>query len=106
VRIRVVDRGHPSTAHLGESFDIADDIYQFKDFDRENVRLLLALDPQSLDLTQPKMNREDKDLPVAWTRIYGRGRVFYTALGDWDETWKDPRYRTHLVRGIEWAMGR
>jgi type 1 glutamine amidotransferase len=30
--------------------------------------------------------------------------VFYTALGDWEETWKDPRYRTHLIEGIRWAM--
>jgi type 1 glutamine amidotransferase len=104
VRIRVDDPNHPAAAHLGNSFEIADDIYQFKDFDSSRVRLLMSLDPASLDLTQPRMNREDKYLPVAWTRTYGNGRVFYTALGDWEETWKDPRYRTHLIKGIQWAM--
>jgi hypothetical protein len=34
IRVRVEDRTHPATRHLGESFEIADDIYQFKDFDR------------------------------------------------------------------------
>ncbi|MCA1686694.1 MAG: ThuA domain-containing protein, partial [Planctomycetia bacterium] len=34
VRVKVEDRTHPATRHLGESFELADDIYQFKDFDR------------------------------------------------------------------------
>jgi type 1 glutamine amidotransferase len=106
VTVKVEDRNHPATRHLGESFEIADDIYQYKDFDRSKVRLLLSLDPASLDLTSPKMNHEDKDLPVAWAKSYGNGRVFYTALGDWEPVWKDPRYRTHLLEGIRWTMGR
>jgi uncharacterized protein len=105
VRVRVEDRAHPATRHLVESFELADDIYQFKDFDRSKVRLLLSLDPASLDLENPKVNRRDRDFPVSWAKDYGKGRVFYTALGDWEETWRDPRYRTHLIGGIRWAMG-
>jgi type 1 glutamine amidotransferase len=105
VRLKVEDRTHPATRHLGASFELADDIYQFKNFDRGKVQLLLSLDASSLDLANPKVNRDDKDLPVSWAKIHGRGRVFYTALGDWEETWKDPRYRTHLIEGIRWAMG-
>jgi uncharacterized protein len=104
VRVRVEDRTHPATRHLGESFEIADDIYQFKDFDRDRVRLLLRLDPASLDLDNPKVNRRDEVFPVSWAKVHGEGRVFYTALGDWEETWKDPRYRAHLLGGIRWAM--
>jgi hypothetical protein len=106
VRIKVDDPAHPATRHLGETFEIADDIYQFKDFDRSEVNLLLSLDAASLDLDHPGVNREDEHFPVSWTKTHGRGRVFYTSLGDWEETWKDPRYRTHLSEGIRWAMGR
>ena len=104
VRIRVEDKDHPATRHFGDSFEIADDIYQFKNFDRSAVRLLLSLDPQSLDRSNPKMNAEDKHLPVSWSKAYGEGRVFYTALGDWEPTWKDPAYRMHLTKGIQWTM--
>lgn len=104
VRIKVEDRTHPATRHLGKSFEFADDIYQFKNFDRTKVNLLLSLDPSSLDLENSKVNREDKHFPVSWAKIHGKGHVFYTALGDWDETWKDARYRTHLIEGIRWAM--
>jgi hypothetical protein len=31
-------------------------VYQFKDFDRGKVRLLLSLDPASLDLENPKLS--------------------------------------------------
>jgi len=106
VRVKVNDATHPATRHLGKSFEIADDIYLFKDFDHRNVQLLLSLDRASLDLSVPKMNRDDPNLPVAWAKTFGTGRVFYTALGDWEETWKDPRYRTHLIEGIRWTMKR
>lgn len=104
VRIKVLDRTHPATRHLGESFTIADDIYQFKELDHAHVKILLRLDPSRLDLENAKVNRNDTLFPVAWTRTLGKGRVFYTALGDWEPTWIDPRYRTHLIEGIKWAM--
>lgn len=105
VRIKVRDRNHPATRHLGDSFEIADDIYQFKNFDRNNIQLLLSLDPTSLDVSNPNMNQQDKDLPVSWAKSHGKGRVFYTALGDWEATWKNPLYQTHLIKGIQWALG-
>jgi uncharacterized protein len=105
VRIKVEDKNHPATQHLGEFFDLADDIYQFKNFDRKTVQLLLSLDPASLDLTNPNIHREDRDFPVSWARSHGKGRVFYTALGDWEPTWKDPKYQNHIIKGIQWAMG-
>jgi hypothetical protein len=105
VRVRVEDSSHPATRHLGESFEIADDIYQYKDFDPNEIRILLRLDPASVDLANPKVNQEDKHLPVAWAKSHGQGRVFYTMLGDWEPVWRDQRYRTHLIEGIRWAMG-
>lgn len=103
-RVIVEDRTHPATRHLEKSFEWADDLYEFKDFDRDRVQLLLRLDPASLDLANPKVNRQDKDFPVSWAKDHGQGRVFYTALGDWEPAWKDPRYRTHLIEGIRWTM--
>jgi type 1 glutamine amidotransferase len=97
------DSSHPSTRHFKESFEIADDIYQFKNFDAENTQLLLSLDPASLD-ENPRMNRQDRHLPISWARSHGMGRVFYTALGDWEATWKNLDYQTHLLNGIQWAM--
>lgn len=105
VNIIVEDRNHPSTRHLGESFKITDEIYQYRDWSRDKVHVLLRLDVNSVDLSRPGVKRKDKDFALAWTKTYGKGRVFYTALGHRDEVWQDGRFQRHLVNGILWAMG-
>ncbi len=104
VRVKVEDRKHPATEHLPDSFEIADDIYQFKNFDSSQVQLLLRLDPASLDMANERVNRQDQSLPISWAKSHHKGRVFYTALGDWEPTWKNPDFRTHLIKGILWTM--
>jgi type 1 glutamine amidotransferase len=42
---------------------------------------------------------------MAWCRDYGKGRVFYTALGHREEVWRDPRFQQMLVHAIKWATG-
>ena len=102
VKITVEDDAHPATAHLGESFTITDEIYQFPDLRRHPVRVLLSLDPASVDITLGA--RQDDDYAIAWCRDWGRGRMFYTALGHREEVWKDPRFFEHLIGGILWAI--
>ena len=43
--------------------------------------------------------------PIAWTRMAGRSRVFYTSLG-YPTDFDLPQYRRLLENGIEWALGR
>ena len=104
VAVRVEDRGHPATHHLGASFRISDEIYQFKSWDRARVDVLLNLDPSSVDTETDGVHRTDGDFALAWTRNYGAGRMFYTALGHEDDVWRDPRFQKLLVEGIGWAM--
>jgi type 1 glutamine amidotransferase len=102
VTVKVEDRRHPATRHLGGSFEIADEIYQFKEWSQDDKHVLLSIDNNSIDVSKGK--RADNDYAVAWTREEGGGRVFYTSLGHRDEVWRDPRYQQHLIGGITWAM--
>jgi uncharacterized protein len=104
VTIKVEDQRHPATRHLGKSFKMTDEIYQFKDFSRDRVQVLLSLDAGSVDLTKPNVHRTDKDFALCWQRNYGKGRVFYTALGHRPEVWQDERFQQHLLGGLQWAM--
>jgi uncharacterized protein len=104
ITVRVEDRTHPAT-HLPATFAIKDEIYQFRDWSRDRVRVLLSLDPASVDLTKKGVKRTDKDFALAWTREFGKGRMFYTALGHEPALWRDPRYQEHLIGGIRWATG-
>jgi hypothetical protein len=103
VTVKVEDLKHPATSHLGESFKITDEIYQFKNWDRSKVHVLLSLDASSVDLTKPAVHRTDKDFALAWTRQHGRGRVFYTALGHRAEVWRDERFQRLLIGAMRWA---
>ena len=106
VAINVEDSSHPATRHLGKAFKITDEIYQFKNFSRDRVKVLLSLDTTSVDLAKPGVHRTDKDFALAWCRDYGRGRVFYTALGHRDEVWRDPRFQDLIIGGMRWVMKR
>jgi uncharacterized protein len=103
VRVKVEDTAHPATKHLGDAFEIEDDLYLFKNWDRSKVHVLLSMDPASLDMT--KVTRPDPDMAIAWTKTFGKGRVFYTALGDAKHVWTDARYQRHLIEGVKWTMG-
>jgi hypothetical protein len=43
--------------------------------------------------------------PVIWARMHGKGRVFFTALGDRPENWENPFHLNLLAGGIRWSLG-
>ena len=44
------------------------------------------------------------DMPVAWTKFWGNGRVFYTSLGHHDDVFeKSPSAQELMRRGMLWA---
>jgi hypothetical protein len=44
------------------------------------------------------------DMPVAWTKMWGNGRVFYTSLGHHDDVFdKSPSAEILMKRGMIWA---
>ncbi|MBU6290268.1 MAG: ThuA domain-containing protein, partial [Chloroflexi bacterium] len=43
------------------------------------------------------------DMPVTWTKRWGRGRVFYTSLGHVASVFDVPQVLPMLVRGLVWA---
>ena len=105
VTIEVADPSSSLVSFLGKSFQINDEIYQVSDFKAKDSHVLLRLDPSSVDLTKQGVQHRYYGWPVAWTRPYGKGRVYYNGLGHDDWVWKDTRYQEMLTKGIEWAMG-
>jgi type 1 glutamine amidotransferase len=47
--------------------------------------------------------RADLVVPAAWTRIWGRGRAFVSAIGHQLEDLDVPQVRTLTERGLLWA---
>ena len=106
VTIEVADPGNPLVAFLGSSLQFEDEIYQISDFDYRGSHVLLRLDQRSVDLGKPGVHQRFYGWPLAWTRSYGQGRVFYTALGHEASVWQDARYQRILTNAILWSMRR
>ena len=104
VVLKVADHDNPLVAFLGGSISITDEIYQIRDFDVGGSRVLLRLDPTSVDLTLPNVHRHSYGWPLAWTRSYGAGRVFYTALGHEEAVWRDLRFQKLLRNSALWVL--
>lgn len=87
-------------------FELVEEIYQFKDkpYSRERLRILLHLDPERSDEVKGK-KREDNDYPVAWVQQFGKGRVFYSALGHNHHIYANPMLLKHYLAGIQFACG-
>jgi type 1 glutamine amidotransferase len=133
IPIHVEARKHPATSHFPEQFEILHEVYQFKfPYNREHLQVLLSLDAKfsravlrqvsdgrqkiaelkkagdtksadKLTLSLPRLKREDGDFVVSWCKDYGKGRVFYTALGHPPEQWQDKQFLQHILGGLRWA---
>src|SRR6516164_5076511 len=103
--ILVEDPNFPGMQQFAKSVILKDEIYQIKDFSRDRVRVLMRLDASKLDLNNSRVHRKDLDFAVTWAKMYGKGRVFYSALGHVEQNWDDPRIQKMYVEAIKWAMG-
>jgi putative membrane-bound dehydrogenase-like protein len=47
----------------------------------------------------------DRREPWTWVRTQGKGRIFYTAWGHDERTWRHPGFHNLVERGLRWAVG-
>jgi uncharacterized protein len=100
------DPSFPATQHFPKAFVKYDEIYQPKEWSREKVNVLLSLDSTKLNYANnPRIHRTDHDFAVAWAKMHGKGRVFYSTLGHTPESWSDPDIRKMYFEAIKWVLG-
>jgi uncharacterized protein len=86
--------GVPSPVKFNEEW------YSLKDF-QPDLHVILALDTHGIK----GECYQRPPYPVTWARMHGKGRVFYTAMGDRPENWKNEFFLNLLGGGIRWAIG-
>jgi len=100
------DPNSPAVKHFPHAFTKRDEIYQPKSWSRDKVNVLLSLDPSKLNYeNNPRIHRTDHDFAVAWSKMYGKGRVFYSTLGHTKEAWDDPDITKMYFEAIKWVLG-
>ena len=98
------DPSFPATRHFPATFPFVDEFYQPKSFAREKLRVLLRLDVARMP-PNPNNRRTDGDFPLAWAKMYGKGRVFYSSLGHAADTWDNRDVAQMYFEAIKWALG-
>ncbi|MDQ3003502.1 MAG: ThuA domain-containing protein [Fibrobacterota bacterium] len=81
---------HPILNGIPKFFSVVDEVYGQMYFDSGSTVLLRTNNPES-------------DGPVAWTRQFGKSKMFYMQLGHSPEIYSDPTYRKLIEQGIAWA---
>jgi type 1 glutamine amidotransferase len=97
-KVLVVNKNHPATKSLPDSWERFDEWYNFKDISPK-VTVLMKLDETSYTGGENGDNH-----PVSWYQEFEGGRAFYTALGHTDESYADPKYLNHILGGIQYVI--
>jgi type 1 glutamine amidotransferase len=107
VGVQVEEPDHPLMAAFGgKDFRLTEEIFQFREpYSREKVRVLLSLDTAKTNMGVKWIHRKDGDFALAWVRPYGKGRVFYTALGHRTELFRNPTILQFYLDAIQFAAG-
>ncbi|MEU4364424.1 ThuA domain-containing protein [Promicromonospora sp. NPDC023987] len=101
--VRVEDRKHPSTEHLPQRWDRADEWYNFSTNVRGDAHVLATMDESTYD---PGSNAMGYDHPISWCKSYDGGRAWMTGMGHFGAHYTDePELVQHIVGGVEWAAG-
>lgn len=98
-RVTITDPGHELVAGIGD-FDVASEQYY------------LHVDPANHVLASTRFPTVDwyhtvngpVDMPVAWTRGWGLGRVYYNALGHHADVIETGPAHEMIRRGVLWAL--
>lgn len=99
VSIKVHEPDHPTMKSFGKNFQIKDEIYQYKNWQPEKVRVLMSLDMAKCKPAKPY------HVPVAWVKSYGEGKVYVNNLGHNESSWADERYLKSITEAVKWIRG-
>ena len=95
-RVNIVDKNDPITAGI-------------EDFNYESEQYYMHVDPSNHVLATTTFSGENCSwikgvrMPVAWKRMHGRGKVFYSSLGHLASEFAVYEMATLFRRGILWA---
>ena len=93
--------GEFSTSITDPSHPVMEGISSFTTWDETYVHSQLNKDMTIL----MERTEGDRKEPYTWVREQGKGRVFYTAYGHDERTWKQPEFQKLVANGVLWAIG-
>mgnify|MGYP001965559611 CR=1 FL=1 len=99
--LRIENKEHNATNMFTDSiWTKSDEWYNFVNIN-PNIQVLVSVDETSYE-----GGTNGDEHPISWFHEYDGGRAFYTELGHTDETYSNPQFLSHLLGGINYAVGK
>ncbi|MHC4363374.1 MAG: ThuA domain-containing protein, partial [Planctomycetota bacterium] len=92
IEVRMVDRNHPVTRGLPESFAVHSELYESTP---------LAADCHLLAVAREKGT--ETEYPSVWARKYGDGRVVTILPAHWPDAYRSKHFQKLIVQSTSWA---
>jgi uncharacterized protein len=99
-KLIINDSSFPGLQGVKSPVSMMDEWYSMKDF-APDMHAICTLDTSTMNGNAYKR----PPYPVVWDRLHGKGRVFYSAIGDRPENWQNQFHLNLLAGGIRWAIG-
>jgi hypothetical protein len=103
--VLVLDPAFPGMNEFPPVFTFRDEFIQVKDFSWEKSRVLMNLDTSKFDMANPNVHRGAGDMPQAWARMHGKGRVFVSGIGHDSALWDRVDVQHMYLEGLKWVLG-
>src|SRR4029077_13099754 len=94
----VKDPKFPGLEGVTSPVSFTEEWYSLKDF-VPDLHVILTLETEGMKGECYQRH----PYPMTWARMHGKGRVFYTAMGDRPENWSNPFFLNVLAAEIRWA---
>lgn len=98
--VLILDRSHPSLAHLPERWEREDECYYLVRMN-VNMRILAVNDLSAVQDPKEKPATFGDVFPSVWYQEFDGGRQWYTSLGHRKEDYALPEFRKHIFGGIQ-----
>jgi len=90
--VRLVDRQHPVTKDLPETFEAHSELYESTPL-AEGCHVLAV----------SKEKGKDKEYPSVWTNRYGKGRVVTILPAHWPDAYQVEAFQKLIAQAVRWA---
>ena len=99
--LRVTSPKFPGVAAMGEASRFLEEWYAMKNFAKDLHVILLQETEGMVDACYQR-----PPFPATWARMHGKGRVYYTSFGHREDIWTNPKVKSLILGGFDWALGR
>jgi uncharacterized protein len=106
VKLDITDPNFPGVKSFGStSYELLDEWYALKNL-ADDLHVVIAHDTSTFKMKDGGNKCYDRpNFPETWTRMHGKGRVFYTSMGHREDVWENPMYQGLLLGALSWVTG-